>query len=250
MDLRLARAVLADAAGAYALTFVTAAVACTDVYTSGEVGLLGHALAQGLILAAVIIAIGRISGAHVNPAVTLAALLVGRISPRRAAAYVVAQLAGAVIAALMVAAVYAPDVWGPVALGTPMLGPGVAPGTGVFVEAALAFVLVLTMLVTTRDPEHGYGPAGMAVGAVLAASVLVAGPLTGAALNPARSFGPAIISGHFADHQVYWLGPLLGAVVAAVFVGLFGSWRRNDADPETRNDPGARGVAVEKEEIE
>lgn len=249
MDLRLPRAALAEGCGTYALTFVTAAVACTDVYSGGQVGLVGGALAQGLILAAVMMSLGRISGGHVNPAVTVAALLVGRIRAPRAAAYLAAQLFGAALAGLMASAVYASEVWDPVKLGTPLLGPGVAPGTGVFIEAVLAFLLVLTVLAATRE-EAGYGPAGAAAGAVLAASVLVAGPITGAALNPARAFGPALVSGYFANHHVYWTGPLLGAILAAVVYGLILPWGRASEERETGTEPEAGEPGSEEEVAE
>lgn len=250
MDLRLPRAALAEGCGTYALTFVTVAVACTDVYSGGEVGLVGQALAQGLILAAAVMAIGSISGGHVNPAVTVAAVLVGRIRATEAFVYVGAQLFGAALAGLMASAVYAADVWDPVKLGTPLLGPGVAPGTGVFIEAVLAFLLALTVLATTRDSSGGYVAAGAAAGAVLASAVLVAGPITGAALNPARALGPALVSGHFVDQQVYWTGPLLGAILAAVVYGLILPWGRTSEESGPRNETDAREPGAGEEATE
>lgn len=168
---------------------------CTDVYSAGGIGVVGVALAHGLVLAAVVTALSHVSGAHVNPAVTFAAMLVGEIRPARAGVYVASQLIGAAAAGLTLLVVFGTDIWDPVALGTPQLGIGVAPGTAILVEAVLSFILVLTVLHTAFDhraPDSGYG---LAIGAVLAAGILVGGPITGAAMNPARAFGPAFAAG-------------------------------------------------------
>lgn len=218
---------LAEAFGTFALTFVGAAAICTDSYSAGGTGLVGIALAHGLILAAVVTSLGHVSGAHVNPAVTLGAVLVGAIEPLRAAVWVAAQLLGALLAGLMLTSVFAADVWEPVQLGAPMLGPGVQAGTAIFIEAALTLLLVLAYLGAAVDARASRGVAGLAVGATLAAAILVAGPLTGAALNPARAFGPEFAAGYWDGWHVYWIGPLLGAVVAAVVYGFTGPWWRS-----------------------
>lgn len=238
----LIKGALAEAVGTFALTFVGAAALCTDSYSAGGTGLLGIALAHGLILAAVVTALGPVSGAHVNPAVTLGVLLVGALEPLRAAVWVVAQLLGAMLAGLMLTSIFAADVWEPVQLGAPMLGPGVQAGTAIFIEAALTFLLVLVVLGAAVDPRGPRGGGGFAIGATLAAAILVAGPLTGAALNPARAFGPAFAAGYWEAWHVYWVGPLLGAVVAAIVYGLTGPWWRSwdatrlaaDAEGEVR----------------
>lgn len=216
MRLRLARDALAEGIGTFALTFIGSAVICVDSYSGGDIGAVGVALAQGSVLAAVVVATARLSGGHVNPAVTLAALLVRAIEPRRAAAYFGAQLLGAVVAGLTLTAMFGGDIWGPVRLGTPMLGSGVQPGTGAFIEAVLTFLLVFVVLQVAFNEKGLRGSAGLTIGAVLTAIALVGGPLTGAAVNPARAFGPALASGHFEAHWVYWIGPMLGAVAAAV----------------------------------
>lgn len=224
---------LAEGLGAFLLTFVSAAVICADAYSGGEAGLVGIALAQGLVLAAVVTALGHVSGAHVNPAVTLAAVLSRAMTPVAAGAYVGAQLLGAVVAGFMLTATFGADVWEPVRLGTPGLGPGVAAGTGIFIEAVLTFLLALVVLQTAVDeraPGHVYG---LAIGATLATGVLVGGTLTGAALNPARAFGPALAAGIWEHHYVYWIGPLLGGVVAAVGFGLLRPVEAGEPDEES-----------------
>ena len=215
MGTEIAKNAIAEAIGTFALTFVGAAVICTDAYSGGEVGLVGVALAQGMILAAVVTALGHVSGAHVNPAVTLAALLVGALRPASALAYLGGQILGAAGAGFLMTATFAAEVWEPVRLGAPRLGPGVTPGTGIFIEAVLTYLLVLFVLqvaVDHRAPRHVYG---LAIGAAWSAAILAAGPLTGAALNPARAFGPALAAGAWHAQHVYWLGPLLGGALAA-----------------------------------
>ncbi|HJO05708.1 MAG TPA: aquaporin [Acidobacteriota bacterium] len=216
MGHELAISTVAEGFGTFVLTFMGAAAVCTDSYSGGQVGVTGIALAHGLTLAAIVSALGHVSGAHVNPAVTLGALLVRAIDPPRALAHIGAQLAGAVVAGLMLAATFGADVWDPVHLGAPALGPGVEAGTGVFVEMILTLVLVFVILQMAADPRAPRHVHGLVIGATLAAAVLVGGPLTGAALNPARAFGPALAAGFWSAHYVYWVGPLLGGVLAAV----------------------------------
>lgn len=223
MNQRLMRHGIAEGVGTFALTFVGAGVICTDSYNGGEVGLLGVALAHGLVLAAVVSALGHISGAHVNPAVTLGALLSRAIEPVTAAVHVASQLVGAVVAGLMLAAIFGADVWGPVHLGAPALGTGVQTGTAIFVEMILTFLFVFVILQVAADERAPRHVQGLVIGAALAAAIFVGGPLTGAALNPARAFGPALAAGFWEGHYVYWIGPLFGAAIASVVYGLLHS---------------------------
>jgi len=219
----LAVCAISEGVGTFVFTFVGAAAICTDSYSGGQLGVVGIALAHGLVLAAMISALGHVSGAHLNPAVTLGALLVRAIGLSGAAVHFGAQMAGALVAGLMLAGTFGSDVWQPVHLGAPMLGPGVEAGTGVFVEMVLTLVLVLVVLQTAANPRAPKNVHGLVVGATLAAAMLVGGPLTGAALNPARAFGPALAAGYWNAHYVYWLGPLLGGVIAAVLYGYLNS---------------------------
>jgi MIP family channel proteins len=178
-------------------------------------GLVGVALAHGLALAVLISALGPISGGHFNPAVTFGVWITGRIEPVRAGLYVVVQLVGALLAGLALQAVFNVASWQPVATGTPAVDPAIGVTGAIIVEAILTVVLVLAVFGTAIDPRAPK-VGGFAIGLAVTADVLMGGPLTGAAMNPARWFGPAASSGTFADWYVYWIGPLLGAAVAAL----------------------------------
>lgn len=211
---------VAEAIGTFALTFAGAGAICADAYSGGQLGILGVAATHGLILAAIVMALGHVSGAHVNPAVTLGAAMVRAVDPMTAAVYVGAQLIGAVVAGLLLTSIFASDVWSAVRLGTPTLGPGVTGGTGTFLEMVMSFLLIFVILqcsADTRAPRH---VTGLAIGATLGACVLFGGPMTGAALNPARAFGPALASGEWSGQLVYWIGPAFGAVLAATAYGF------------------------------
>jgi len=210
------KACLAEGIATFGLTFIGAGAICANQYSGGEIGLVGIALAQSAALVCMIYATRHVSGGHVNPAVTLAVAINGHITPRRAGMYVAAQLAGASIGGFVLAALYTPEVWEPVALGTPVLSPEVAFSTGIFIEALLTFFLVFTMLQVTLSGSAPDNVHGLAVGVVLIAGILVAGPLTGAAMNPARAFGPALASGVWSNHLIYWIGPASGGVAAAL----------------------------------
>ena len=147
------------------------------------------------------------------------------------------------IAGLTLTAIFAPDVWEPVHLGTPMLGPGVAFGTGVFVETVLSFLFVLTILQMALDTRAARHVHGFAIGLVLVFAILVGGPITGAALNPARAFGPALASGTWIYHMVFWVGPVLGSVLATVAYSLLrpspeGADEGTDTDILANHDDG------------
>jgi MIP family channel proteins len=215
---RTAAALVAEAIGTFLFLFVGAGSVVLGDYLAANggsgPGLLGVALAHGLALAVLVSALGAISGAHFNPAVTLAIWIMGRIAPVRASAYVVAQLVGALAAGLTLKAVFA-DWWQPSNIGSPALGPGITPLAGIGIEAVLTVLLVMVVLgtaVDSRGPKIG----GLAIGLAVTADLLVGGPLTGGAMNPARWFGPAVVAGAYADWYVWWIGPFIGAAVAAL----------------------------------
>jgi MIP family channel proteins len=173
-------------------------------------------------------AFGAISGGHFNPAVTVAVRLAGRIEWSHAVMYVVAQLVGALGAGLALRLVFPESSWSATNLGTPALGEGISIGAGIAIEAILTVVLVLAVFGTAIDmraPKLG----GMAIGLAIAADILMGGPLTGAAMNPARWFGPAVASGSYDNWYVWWVGPLIGAIVAAV---LYRYMFEGEADTE------------------
>ena len=221
MDRSLRGPLTAEAAGTFLFFFIGAGAIVVNAGTQGGSGLLGVALANGLALAALVSALGAVSGAHFNPAVTLGVWIAGRISAGRAGAYVVAQLAGALVAGLTLRAVFPESMWGPAQLGTPALGPGFGPVAGIAVEAILTIVLLLAVFGTAIDPRAPK-MGGLAIGLAVAADILIGGPVTGAAMNPARWFGPALAGGFLDNWYVWIIGPVVGAAVgAAVYRGVF-----------------------------
>ena len=211
-------ALVAEAIGTFLFFFVGAGSIVLGDYLAASggtsPGLLSVALAHGLALAVLVSALGPISGGHFNPAVTLAVWIMGKIGPARAALYIVAQLIGALAAGFALKAVF-PDAWQASNIGSPALGSGVTPAVGIGIEAVLTALLVFVVIgtaVDSRAPKIG----GLAIGLAVAADILMGGPLTGAAMNPARWFGPAVAAGAYANWYVWWIGPAIGAAVAAV----------------------------------
>jgi aquaporin TIP len=215
---RAVAALIAEATGTFLFFFVGAGSVVLGDYLAGNggtgPGLLGVALAHGLALAVLVSALGPVSGGHFNPAVTLAVWAMGKITPTRAALYVVSQLVGGLAAGLALKVVFA-DVWQASNVGAPALGRGISPALGIGIEAVLTALLVLAVIGTAVDPR---APkiGGLAIGLAVAADILVGGPLTGAAMNPARWFGPAVAAGAYADWYVWWIGPAIGAAAAAL----------------------------------
>ena len=219
-------AVVAEAVGTFLFFFVGAgSVVVTTIAGPNGPGLVGVALSHGLVLAVLVSALGPVSGGHFNPAVSFGLWVAGKIEPMRAAAFVVAQLVGAVAAGLLLRALFTPEQWGPTQIGTPALGGGVGIGAGIAIEAVLTVVLLVAVFGTAVD-ERAPQIGGLAIGLAVAADILFAGPLTGAAMNPARWFGPAVASGAFDNWYVWWVGPLVGAAVAALL------YRFAFADPD------------------
>jgi aquaporin Z len=205
-----AQRLVAEALGAF---FVTATAIGVDVfyYSQGNIDYASRWLARGLITAAVIYAFADTSGAHVNPAVTLGFLL-RRVFPLpMASAYIAAQLTGAFVAAAMWRLV----VDGPTfALGASHPGLHVAAATAAVAELVLTFTLMLVILMTAQDDASVGKQAAVAVGFTVAACGFVAGPLSGASMNPARTIAPQILSGQFEHIWIYVAGPAAGAAVA------------------------------------
>jgi len=211
---------IAELIGTFAFVFIGAGSIITNTLTQGAIGTLGIALAHGLALSIMITVFAATSGGHINPAVTIAMLVTRRIAPLLGLLYIVAQLVGATLAGLLLRAVYPQAVWQAAQLGTPTLAPGVSFGTGVLVEAVLTFFLLLAVFGTAVDPR---APkiGGFGIGLTVAVDILVGGALTGAAMNPARVFGPALAANFWHDHYVYWLGPLIGGALGGLVYGLF-----------------------------
>ena len=213
-DPRAVAPVVAEMAGTFLFFFVGigAAVALGSAVDPAA-GLITVALAHGVVLAVLVSALGAVSGGHFNPAVTFGVWLSGHIPWRRGIAYVLAQLIGAIVAAWSIGQLL-PQSAG-TTLGTPALGAGVTPVAGIVIEAILTVILLIAVFGTaidTRAPKVG----GLAIGFAVAADILMGGPLTGAAMNPARWFGPAAVTGIGTDWFVWIIGPLVGAAIAAL----------------------------------
>ncbi len=198
-----ARAVTAECIGTFALVFFGPGAAVVQAQT-GALGQVGVAVVFGLTVAAVVTALGPISGAHINPVATLAMMLTGRFPVRNGVPYMLAQLLGAVMAGLALRAIFGLEG---------QLGATVPRGSeaqAFALETVLTFWLILVALRVS-------GPgAGAVIGAVVGLEAMMGGPITGASMNPARSFGPAVAGGVWTSHWLYWLAPALGALIAVV----------------------------------
>jgi MIP family channel proteins len=221
---------MAEALGTFILCFIGAGAICLATLNgAGHEGLLGIAMAHGIALSVAVSATMNISGGHVNPAVTVAMLVTKRISLHGAISYILAQLAGATAAGVLVLTIFKGmnnaaglSVVKACALGTPAYADTMTMGTAILIEACLTFLLLTAVFGTAVDPR---APkiGGFGIGLTICADILVGGPLTGASMNPARTFGPGLVafmSGNhpqfWAQQMVYWVGPIIGAVVAAL----------------------------------
>ena len=222
---RLMSALVAEAIGVFALSFI----GVMAIYQLGGSpgGLIGIALAHGLILAIMISAFAATSGGHINPAVTIGLLVGGKIKLGEAIAYIVAQVVGGLLAGLAVMAIFGWDKGaGIVAGGTPALGIGVSAMGGCIAEMVTTFFLVTAVWGTAVDPR---APkiGGFGIGLTVAADILAIGTFTGAAMNPARALGPALAAAiggakyDWANHWIFWVGPVAGGVLASlIYRGL------------------------------
>jgi len=217
-------ALIAEIAGTFMFFFVGIGAAATidraagGGAVDGAAGLVVVALAHGVVLAVMVSALGAVSGAHFNPAVTFGVWIAGQIPGRRALSYILAQLIGGLGAAWALRAVF-PSAVSPT-LGRPALGAGIDPIVAVGIEAVLTVVLLTAVFGTAIDPR-GPKVGGLAIGFAVAADILMGGPLTGAAMNPARWFAPAAVTGVWDNSFVWILGPLIGAALAALAYRYF-----------------------------
>ena len=218
----LVAALAAEAIGTFLFFVLGAGAVIMNAQTGGEVGLIGIALAHGLALAALGTAFAPISGGQFNPVVTVALWLVGKVRTIEGIRYIAAQLLGAVAAGFALKLAFGgfelgDTVWSFARGGSPAVAAGLTQVTAIAIEAVLTAVLVYAVLLTAVDkraPQLG----ALLIGGVIIADIMVGGPLTGAAMNPARWFGPAIAFGDLSEAVVYIVGPLIGAVVAALSV--------------------------------
>lgn len=208
------RPLAAEFLGTFFFVFVGCGAVVLDSARGGFIGLGGIAFAHALAYAVAVTATMTISGGHLNPAVTFATWVAGKIDLRRTGLYVVAQLAAAVLAAVAVKWLFPAGGGTATSYGVPRLAPDIGLSTAIFAEAIVTAFLVSAVFGTSVSP-HAPKVGGFAIGLVLLPGILVIGPLTGAAFNPARAFGPALLAMDWHAHLAYWIGPLLGAAAAA-----------------------------------
>jgi MIP family channel proteins len=207
-------AIVAEALGTFLFFFVGIGAGMLTGSPRFGGDLVTVALAHGLVLLVLVSSLGAISGGHFNPAVTFGLWVANRIDGRRASSYVIAQLLGALVAAWLAGYVFG-GTGVSVVTGTPALAPDVDVLRGIVIEAVLTAVLLVAVFGTAVDPR---APkiGGIAIGLAVGADILMGGPLTGAAMNPARWLGPAVVSGVYDNAVVWTLGPLLGALLVAI----------------------------------
>ena len=223
------RAYLAEFLGTFMLCFagIAAIMSGTPAVGAGG-GLVAIALAHGLALSVAVNAFGGISGAHFNPAVTIGMAVTRRIGPAAAGVYIAVQLAAAVVAALICRAIFPPDAAAQSALGLPLPQAWVSTGTLLLAEIVMTFLLMIAIFGTAID-ERGRAVkiGGFGIGLTVAFNILAAGAVTGASMNPARSFGPALVTGIWSFHIFYWIGPIVGATLGALLYDRVLLDRRN-----------------------
>ncbi len=204
----------AEFLGTFTLCFIGQGAIVINQVTGGQPGLLGIAVAHGLALAVMISALGSTSGGHFNPAVTFGFVVTGRQSMTSAITYWISQLLGAVVASFLLRAVVPGEAGDAVHYGAAALGAGISPMQAMLIEFVLAFFLVTAVWGTAVD-ERAPRIGGFGIGLAVLMGVLMGGPLTGAAMNPARAFGAALVSGPWSNHWVWGGGPPLGGAAAA-----------------------------------
>jgi MIP family channel proteins len=233
----------AEAVGTFFLVFPGAGAPILDKLTGG-VGLLGIAIANGLGLAIGITATMNISGGALNPAVTIGLWAAKKLKGALVIPYIVAQLVGAIVAALLLKAIFPAAAAAATHLGAPALAQ-IGAGQGMLLEAVMTFLLVTAVFLTAVD-ERAPKVGGFGVGVIVMVDVLTGGPLTGAAMNPARAFGPALVAGFFTNQWIWWVGPILGGLVAAaLYAGLLANRTPAGAAPaaaaSSRSGSGRQG---------
>lgn len=204
----------AEFLGTFTLCFLGQGAIVLNQLPGAQPGLLGVALACGLALAVMTSALLATSGAHFNPAVTLSLVVTGRQSKTSAITYWISQLFGAVVASYLLRAVVPGEAGDLAHYGAGAVNPLISPVQAALLEFVLTFLLVTVFWGSTLD-ERAPKLGGLGIGLAASACLLAGGPLTGGLMNPARAFGAALISGTWADHWVWWVGPLLGATAAA-----------------------------------
>ena len=226
LNFQLWRRCAAEGFAAFALVTAGCGAIVTNAQYGQTLGTVGIALVFGLVIMVMVYATGHLSGAHINPAVTLAFTLTRHFSLREAAAYIAAQLAGATAAALLLLAVWTDR---PASLGATL--PSVGVGSALVYEAVLSAFLMFVIMAVATDTRAAGAAAAIAIGGTIGLDALFGGPVTGASMNPARSFGPALVSGEWRDFWVYVVGPVAGAAIGALAYQLIRGPQSRDPAP-------------------
>lgn len=200
----------AEALAAFALVFAGCGAVVAEAET-GALGAVGVALVFGLVIMAMVYATGHLSGAHINPAVTIAFTLTRHFPVAEARVYIAAQVAGATAAALTLWAIWPSQ---PAALGATV--PSVGAGSALVYEAVMTALLMFVIVAVATDTRAVGSAAAIAIGATIGLDALFGGPFTGASMNPARSLGPALVAGEWQDFWLYVVGPVAGASLGAL----------------------------------
>jgi aquaporin TIP len=214
MERTLNQKLLAEFVGTFTLIFAGAGA----IIATRDSDLVAIAFASGLAIGVMVSSVGHVSGAHFNPAVTIGAWVTQKIDSSNAVAYILAQLAGGAAAAALLRAAIPTLLWkgNGIDLGVPAVAGAISTGQAVLIEAVLTFFLVWVIFATAIDPEGAFGKiAGLAIGLTITMDILMGGAFTGAAMNPARWFGPAIVGGFFKNWWVWLVGPIAGGIIAA-----------------------------------
>ena len=200
---------LAEGIGTFFLVLIGPGAVMVDAYSHGAVGHVGVALSFAFVIAAMVFALGHVSGAHFNPAVTIGLWCVRRFPAKEIAPYVAAQCIGAITASVVMR-----GMLGAVGnLGATL--PAISLAGATAMEFLLSFGLMLVIMNVATGERVGGGIAGITIGLTVGCCALVAGPLTGASMNPARSLGPALVGGQWHAHWIYWLAPISGMLAGA-----------------------------------
>jgi MIP family channel proteins len=174
------------------------------------------ALAHGLAIGLMVASAGHISGGLYNPALTVGLVVTRKMSAQRGVIYIISELAGATVAALALKAIFHPSEINPVHLGAPFVNGRYEVSAGLLAEIIATFFLMYAVFGTAVDPRGAKAIAPLVIGLVITIGVLAIGPVTGAAMNPSRAFGPELVQGYWNDWWIYWVGPIIGAVLAAL----------------------------------
>lgn len=204
----LARRAFMEAIGSFALVTAGCGAIITNTTHPGSIGGVGISLVFGLVIMVMIYAGGHLSGAHYNPSVTIAFTLARHFPLRDALAYIAAQLVGATAAAVLLLAAWTSK---PAHLGATL--PSVSSGTAVAYEIVLTAFLMFVITAVATDTRAVGAAAAIAIGGTVGLDALFGGPITGASMNPARSFGPALASGTWSSFWIYVMGPVIGATI-------------------------------------